>query len=149
MAAFAMRADVRQEALDAVKHAHQVDVDDPSPIIQRDVVDAAAGRDACIVTHDMHAAERVERSLRRALDALRVGHIADRAADIRRDLLQAFDGGLQRIRLDIGQHHFHAGPGKRPAERKPDACGSAGHKSRLAGEFSHGGSSRDLTSLLA
>ena len=80
MAAFAMRADVRQEALDAVNHAHQVDVDHPAPIIQRDVVDAAAGRDAGIVADDMHVAERIERGLRRALDAFRVGHIADGAA---------------------------------------------------------------------
>ena len=60
MAAFAMRADVRQEAFDAVKHAHQVDVDHPSPIIQRDVVDTAAGGDARIVAHDMHMAEGIE-----------------------------------------------------------------------------------------
>ena len=67
-----------------------------------------------------------------------IGHIADGAAYIGRDFLQAFDGGLQRIRLDIGQHHFHAGLGKRPAERKSDACGPAGHEGCLAGELSHG-----------
>ena len=145
MAAFAMGADMRQEALDAVEHAHQVDVDHPSPIIQRDVVDAAAGSDTGIVAHHMHMPERVECGLRRALDACGVGDIADGAANVRGDFLQAFDRGLQRIRLDIGQHHFHAGLGKRPAERKSDACGSAGHKGRLAGEFSHGRSSRDLS----
>src|SRR5439155_20240970 len=45
MAAFAVGADVRQEAFDAVKHAHHIDVDHPSPIIQRDVVHTAAGMD--------------------------------------------------------------------------------------------------------
>ena len=29
--------------------------------------------------------------------------------------MQAFDRGLQRIRLDIGQHHLHAGLRKRPS----------------------------------
>ena len=83
MAAFAMGADMRQEAFDAVQHAHQVDVDHPSPIIERDVVDAAAGGDAGIVADHMHIPERIERGLRRALDACRVGHIADGAAYIR------------------------------------------------------------------
>ena len=149
MTAFAMGADMGQKAFDAVKHAHQVDVDDPSPIIQRDVVDTAAGSHARIVAHDMHAAERIERSLRRALDACRVGHIADGAAYVGGDFLQAFDGGLQCIRLDIGQHHFHAGLRKRPAERQPDPCSPARHKGCLARKLSHGRSSRILSSLLA
>ena len=59
-------------------------------------------RDARIVAYDMDPAERLERGLRRALDALRVGDIADGAADVRRYLLQAFDSGLQRVRFDIG-----------------------------------------------
>jgi len=101
------------------------------------VVDAAAGSDARIVAHDMDAPESIERGLRRALDACGIGHVADRAADIRGDFLQAFDGRLQRIRLDIGQHHFHAGLSKCPAERLSDTGGAAGHKGRLAGEFSH------------
>src|SRR5947208_3428492 len=83
----------------------------------------------------------IARGLRRALDACSVGHIADGAAYVGGDFLQAFDGSLQAFRLDIGQHHFHAGLCERPAERKPDTCGSAGHKGCLAGEFSHGGSS--------
>ena len=144
MAAFAVGADVRQEAFDAVKHAHQIDVDHPSPIIQRDVVDTAAGSHAGIVADHMHVPKGLECSLGRALDAFRFGHIADGAAYVGRDFLQAFDGGLQRIRLDIRQHHFHAGLSKRPAERKSDACGSAGHKGCLAGKLSHGGSSRDF-----
>ena len=111
-----------RKALDAVQHAHQIDVDHPSPIVERDVVDAAAGGDAGIVADHMDLAERLERRLRGALDARRIGDIADDAADVGRDLLQAFDGGLQRVRLDIGQHHFHAGLRKGPAERKPDAC---------------------------
>ncbi|MEH2516683.1 hypothetical protein V1279_002256 [Bradyrhizobium sp. AZCC 1610] len=58
MAAFAMGADVRQKAFDAVEHAHQIYIDDPSPIIQRDVIDAAAGN-AGIVTNHMNPPEGV------------------------------------------------------------------------------------------
>jgi len=149
MAAFAVGADMGQKTFDAVEHAHQVDIDHPTPIIQRDVVDAAAGSDTGIVADHMHIPEGVECSLGCALDACRVGYIADGAADVGGDFLQAFDGGLQRIRLDIGQHHLHAGSSKRPAERQSDACGSAGHKGCLARKLSHGRSSRISRFLLA
>ena len=76
----------------------------------------------------MHIPKGVECGLGCALDACGVGHIADGAAYVGGDFLQAFDGGLQCIRLDIRQHHFHAGLSKHPAERKSDTCGSAGHK---------------------
>jgi hypothetical protein len=142
MAAFAMRADVRQEAFDAVKHAHQL-----TSITHRQLSSemwSIPPQAAPALLHDMDTAERVECGLRRALDAFRVGHIADGAAYVGGDFLQAFDGGLQGIRLDILQHHFHAGLSKRPAERTSDTCSSAGHKGCLAGELSHGGSSRSL-----
>jgi hypothetical protein len=86
----------------------------------------------------MHASERLECGLGRALDACGIGHVALGAAHIWGDFLQAVDGRLQNIRLDVGQHHLHAGSSKRPAERKSDACGSAGHEGCLASEFPHG-----------
>src|SRR5438477_12406404 len=58
VAAFTMGAHVRPEAADAMVHAHQVDVDHPAPIVERDVVDAAAGRTACIVADYVDLAER-------------------------------------------------------------------------------------------
>ena len=45
---------------DAVQHAHQIDVEHPAPIIERNVVDAAAAGDAGIVADDMDVAERLE-----------------------------------------------------------------------------------------
>ena len=69
MTALAVLADVRQEAPDAVHDAHQVDVDHPAPIIDRDLVDAAATCDAGIVADDMDVADGAERCLCRAIDA--------------------------------------------------------------------------------
>ena len=60
MSAFAMGADMRKEASDAMQNAHQVDVQHPSPIIERDVVDAAAAADTGIVAHHMDVAECLE-----------------------------------------------------------------------------------------
>jgi phosphoglycolate phosphatase len=128
---------MRQETSDAVQHAHQIDVEHPAPVVERDQVDAAAGGDAGIVADDMDIAERVERGFRGALDACGIGDVADGAADIRPDRLQAFDGGLQRFGFDIGEHHFHAVLRKRLAERQSDTGGATGHKSRLAGQVPH------------
>jgi len=49
--------------------------------------------------------------------------------------VQALDRGSQRLGLDIGEHHLHAGFRKDPAEREPDAARAAGHECGLAGEF--------------
>ena len=137
MAAFAVGADMRQEALDAVQHAHQVDVDHPAPVVERDMVDAAAGGDAGIVADHMDVAEPLERRLRGALDAFGIGDVADGAVDVGRDLAQAFDRRAKRICLDIGNHHLHAGLRERAGHRKPNSAGPAGHKGRLAGKLTH------------
>ena len=52
-------------------------------------------------------------------------------------LRRLLDGGRQRVRLDIGEHHLHARLRKGPAERKPDAAGAARHECRLAGKLPH------------
>jgi hypothetical protein len=66
-----------------------------------------------------------------------IGDVADDAAHLRPKILQAFDGVRQRVRLDIGEHYFHAGLRKGPAERESDATGTAGHERRLAGQPPH------------
>ena len=71
VAAFAVGADVRQEGADAVQHAHQIDVEHPAPVVERDVVDAAGGRNAGIVADHMDVAEGLDCLLGRAIDAWR------------------------------------------------------------------------------
>jgi len=63
-------------------------------------------------------------------DAGRIGNITGNAPHIRRDIAQAFDGRRQRVRLDIGQHHLHAGLRKGPAPVPPDAARPARHECR-------------------
>jgi hypothetical protein len=60
VAAFPVGADVRQERADAVQHAHQIDVEHPAPIVEQNVVDAAAAGDAGIVADDVDVSERLE-----------------------------------------------------------------------------------------
>ena len=122
-----------------MQHAHQIDVEHPTPIVERDVVDAAGGRDAGIVADHMDVAERLDRLLGRAIDTGGIGDVAEHAAHLRPDIVQALDGVRERLALDIGQHHLHAGLRKGAAERKTDAAGAAGYECRLAGELAHDG----------
>ena len=73
------------------------------------MVDAAAGGDAGIVADHMDISERFERGLRRALDAGGVGDVADDAAHAGANSSRLLTAACQRVRLDIGEHHLHAG----------------------------------------
>jgi hypothetical protein len=137
MTTFAVGADVRKETADAVNDAHQIDVEHPSPIVERDIVDAAAGGDPGIVADYVDISECLVRRLCCTLDADGIGNVTADAAYIRPDMMQPFDGGRQRVGLDIGEHHFHAGLRKGPAEREPDTPGSAGHECCLARQLPH------------
>ena len=87
-----MGADMREEGADTVQYAHQIDVEHPSPVVERDVVDAAGRGDTGIVADHMDISERLERGFRRALDADGVGDVASDAAHIGSKIVQAFDG---------------------------------------------------------
>jgi hypothetical protein len=137
VAAFTVAADVRKEGTDTVQHSHQIDVEHPTPIVERDIVDTAAGGDTGIVADHMDISERLVGCLGRTLDADGIGDVTGNAAYVRPKTLQAFDRGGQRIGFDIGEHHFHAGLRKGPAERESDATGPARDECCLAGEFPH------------
>jgi hypothetical protein len=153
VAAFAVGTDVRQERADAVEHAHQIDVEHPAPVVERNIVDAAAAGDPGIVADDVHVAERRKRRRGRALEACRIGHVAGHAAHIRPEIVQALDRSRQRLGLDIGEHHLHARFREGTAERETDAARAASHERGLAGkllhEFLHCACQRDARSITA
>src|SRR5258708_7043806 len=99
---------MRQERPDTVKYPKNFYVGHPSPTFERDVVDAIAATDTCVVAYDMHIPECLVRGLGCALDARSVGDVANDATYIRLKILQAFDGGCQGIGFNIGEHYLHA-----------------------------------------
>src|SRR5258708_12379018 len=105
MAAFAVLTHLRQETSYAVQHAHQIDVEHPAPVVERDQVDAATGGDAGIVADDVDVAERVECGLRGALDAGGVGDVADGAACVTPPPPPAFSTPRPRFRPAFRAHH--------------------------------------------
>src|SRR5258708_17614601 len=137
VAAFAVLADMREEGPDAVENPGKIDVEHPSPIVERDIVDAAGRGDTGIVAHHMDLSERVMRRFRPALDAWGIGNVTNDPAYIRADIVQASDGGRERVGLYICEQRLHARFRKGPAEREPDAAGPARHECCLAGELAH------------
>src|ERR1700687_3648453 len=137
VATFAMGADMRKEGTDAMKDSDQIDVEHPSPIVERDIVDAAAGGDPGIVANHMNISECLVRRRGRPLDTDGIGNVTANAAYFRPNIMQAFDGGRQRVRLDIAQHHFQAGLRKGPAKRESDTTSPACHECCLAGQLPH------------
>src|SRR5215510_15886919 len=72
----------------------------------------------------------------RMLYAARIGDITGNAAHPSQ-IVQAFDGRLQRIRLDIGEHDFHAHLHKGSTKGQANPARSTRDKSRLAGKLLH------------
>lgn len=81
----------------AVDDAHQVDVDDPAPILQRHVADQARDRDPGVVHHQIGAAKTRLHVLGQGLHLLGVTHVA------------AQDLGLSAQRAHRGRGRFGAG----------------------------------------
>ena len=49
---------MRQEGAHAVDHSHQVDIDNPAPVVERDMVDAAPSTNPGVVAQNVDIAER-------------------------------------------------------------------------------------------
>jgi hypothetical protein len=128
---------VGKERTDAVKHSHKVHVEHPSPIFERNVVDASEAADTRIVANHMDFAECLVRRLGRTLDAIRIGNVTGNATHIRSKFVEIFDSNRQRVLLDIGEHDFHARVDKDPTKREPNATRSACYESCLAGQIPH------------
>src|SRR5215813_3015011 len=137
MTALAVRAHMRQETSDAINHTHQIDVDDPSPVVERDAVDPTAGRDAGVVADNVNAAESVERCLRCLLNAIGIRDIAADTLYSVSSIAQKLDGPIKRDSLNVREHHVHAGFSKGAAQRKADPRRAASYECRLALEFAH------------
>src|SRR5262245_30768099 len=116
--AFAMPANVGKESANAVQHSHNVHVEDPPPILKRDVVDPTTSPDTGIVANHVDISESLVRCLGSALDAARVGNITGNAAHPPR-IIQDFDSLRQCVSFDISEHDFHALRHKGSTKREP------------------------------
>ena len=132
-----LRAHPREEGLDAVDDAVEVDRERPVPVGLRRLTDDSAGQHAGVVDQQVQLAELVVDALGQPLVADGVGHVeVDRQRldllrlDLRRD-------GLRRAFLHIGEDHVH--PLVRAGQRDAasNARSGAGHQRHLAAQVVH------------
>jgi hypothetical protein len=129
----------REEVVDAVDHAPQVHVDDPLPVVEREVGDVADRADAGVVGDDVRGAEALDDLSGQRGDAVR---LRDIALDARRPELRG--RRLQGAVLDVGDDDLHAlaDQGVRDALADPRcAAGDDGDLPFKLRERGHGSSS--------
>src|SRR5690606_8812284 len=128
-----LRLEDRREDVATVDHAHQVDAQDPVPVLERDLADLAGHGDAGVVHEEVDAAERAPDRLRHRLD---VGDLTDVDAHRHRATAGGFDEArrlLGALEVDVGDEHPAAALGQGEADGAAEAAAAAGHDG--TGEF--------------
>ena len=126
----------RDEGLDAVRDAEDVDVVYPAPIVWGGVPDVRrGGTDAGIVDQDVARAVLGEDRLRQCVDGGWIGNVGDDPDD-RRGLGadQAFRCLVEQRLFDIGEDQVGTLGGERLGQRAADAVRTAGDDDDPAGE---------------
>src|SRR5262249_61447051 len=98
-----MAPDMWKESAYPMQYSHHIDVEHPPPIVERDVVDAAARADTGIVANDMHLFECIVRCLGSLLDAVRLGNITSNSA-YPTETLYTFASRLQCVDFAVSDH---------------------------------------------
>ncbi len=130
-------SDEGKEGLHAVDDAPEVDPQDPLPVLQRQLLEAARPDDARVVVHDVDLSERVQRRLRQRLDVFPPADVRRQAEHVVPVALEPGDGRLQRIALDVRQHHTHSLLREPGCGGQADSAGRAGHDGHPALELVH------------
>ena len=140
VAFLALRDHLRHEAADAVDDAHQVDAHHPAPLVERALprrLAGAAAGDAGVVAEDVDGAERIERLARERFHGVRLRDVADDGGDGSARLLQRVGGFVERLRLDVREHHLHAVRGEPRGHALADAARRSGHDGDAVLELLH------------
>ncbi len=118
-AALAMRLDTRQERVDGVEHAVQVDAHAPIPIVVARLADAASPRrDARVRNDDVHLAEVFDDLVRSLLECRAIGDVDIHRVDPILVLLEVRHGFIEIGFRAIGDRDLHprCNEGSRDAE---------------------------------
>src|SRR5215831_7468485 len=107
-----MGLEQRQECLHAMHYPHHIDVDDPLPILQRNVVGTCGASHAGVVAHDMYFTESLDGHVCRALNLGVIAHIARHATHFWQSAFEDLDRLFQRFCLDISEHDAHTSLGE-------------------------------------
>ena len=91
-----------------------------------------------VVAEHVHATELVHRLLGEMLDRLGLGDVRDAPGHVQPVGPQPGDRLVERVGLDVRQHHLHSLLGEVAAHGEPDAVRTAGDDCDLALDVPHG-----------
>ncbi len=138
MAIPALLDHARQERLDAVDRAPQVDVDHPAPVAVGDVSDRASIGDACVVEDQVHLAEQAEGFVGEVLDGVKLADVAQHTVCFRAVGAEPLDRLVQRGLVDVGEHDPGTAASEFPRRRETDTARASGDYRSAPLESLHG-----------
>ena len=125
--ALALLLHERQEHLHPVDRAPQVDVDDPAPVLEADVVGRGRDADAGVVAQHVHGAEAIEGGLRPAPRPTRASTRRSSADGLGATFVQLGDRGVEHRLSRSASTRLMPADGERSRHAPPDAARSTRH----------------------
>ena len=120
MALAALGDQSRQERLDTVDRAPQIDIDHEAPVVVAGLDDRTGVGDAGVVEHDVDLAEHAKRLVGQVLDVVELAHVAHDTVRVDPVRAQGRDRIVQRGLIDVGEHRpWRRGAANSRAVAKP------------------------------
>src|SRR6185437_5744978 len=140
MTAFPMGPDARDECLDAVHHAAEIDADPEVPVVIRRTAQRALDADPRIVDDHVHLAEAPLRLIGCARHRGAVAHIDRDAvhALLRAATHEACERGIEVILAQVADGDAHAGIDEGLDDAEADAARASRHEGHLVAKVFHG-----------
>ncbi len=143
MAAGALLEQSRQESLDGVDGAPQIDVDHPAPVVVRHLRDRTSDHDAGVAEHHIDLAEKTKRLVGQVRHLLEKPNIAHHTVRLKSLRLQMRDSLLERRLVDVGENETCSAPCQLGCGGETDTVRAAGDDGALPLESTHGATVAD------
>jgi hypothetical protein len=138
MAFGAVLPDQRQEGLEAMHHAHEIDADVPVPLLRRQLGDrAAVDRDAGIVAGDVQRSEFPDGGRSGRLHRGAIRHVGRNRNRLGAKPAHLRERRIEPVAADIAQHHGHPLARETARQAEPDPTGRARYDRGLAVQLLH------------
>ena len=137
MTAFALCPHDRNKDFRAIHNAHQINVDNPVPILRSHVLDRTPNANTGIVANHMDFSILIKRFLCSTFNRGARRHIALNTDRFDLPGMQIGQSNFDRLGINIGHNNVHASSAKRTCHRQSDATCTAGYKGRPTFQLFH------------
>ena len=131
------RQDQRHECADPVDHSPEVDIDDPVPVLQRQLPRETPRHDSCVVDSNMELPEAIHDGPPDTLHRVGVADIDGHRVHLGARLAQSVGMDAKPVPVQVGHHHPHAQAHKGLAYGKTDPARGAGDHRNPVSQLVH------------